>query len=44
MILVTAARANPNVLTWLLGRPPTTFEAYVRNQQDARRTARMRLT
>ena len=23
---------NPNVLTWLLGRPPTTFEAYVRNQ------------
>ncbi|GAA3213700.1 SDR family oxidoreductase [Dactylosporangium siamense] len=21
---------NPNVLTWLLGRPPTTFEAYVR--------------
>ena len=25
---------NPNVLTWLLGRPPTTFEAYVRNQQD----------
>jgi hypothetical protein len=26
---------NPNVLTWLLGRPPTTFEAYVRNQHDA---------
>jgi uncharacterized protein YbjT (DUF2867 family) len=26
---------NPNVLTWLLGRPPTTFEAYVRNQRDA---------
>jgi len=25
---------NPNVLTWLLGRPPTTFEAYVRNQRD----------
>jgi uncharacterized protein YbjT (DUF2867 family) len=21
---------NPNVLSWLLGRPPTTFEAYVR--------------
>ena len=26
---------NPNVLTWLLGRPPTTFEAYVRSQHDA---------
>ncbi len=25
---------NPNVLTWLLGRPPTTFEAFVRNQHD----------
>ena len=25
---------NPNVLTWLLGRSPTTFEAYVRNQHD----------
>ncbi len=23
---------NPNVLTWLLGRPPTTFEEYVRRQ------------
>lgn len=23
---------NPNVLTWLLRRPPTTFEAYVRRQ------------
>jgi uncharacterized protein YbjT (DUF2867 family) len=23
---------NPNVLTWLLGRPPTTFEEYVRHQ------------
>src|SRR6202034_4754435 len=23
---------NPNVLTWLLGRPPTTFEEYVRQQ------------
>jgi uncharacterized protein YbjT (DUF2867 family) len=26
---------NPNVLTWLLGRSPTTFEDYVRNQHDA---------
>jgi uncharacterized protein YbjT (DUF2867 family) len=26
---------NPNVLSWLLGRPPTTFEAYVRRQHDA---------
>ena len=26
---------NPNVLTWLLGRLPTTFEDYVRNQYDA---------
>ncbi len=26
---------NPNVLTWLLGRPPTTFGAYVRHQHDA---------
>lgn len=25
---------NPNVLTWLLGRSPTTFEAYVRRQQE----------
>ncbi|MET7419019.1 NmrA family NAD(P)-binding protein [Dactylosporangium sp. NPDC005555] len=25
---------NPNVLTWLLGRPPTTFEAYVRQQAN----------
>jgi uncharacterized protein YbjT (DUF2867 family) len=23
---------NPNVLTWLLGRPPTTFEAFVRKE------------
>jgi uncharacterized protein YbjT (DUF2867 family) len=23
---------NPNVLTWLLGRPPTTFEEYVRQE------------
>ena len=26
---------NPNVLTWLLGRPPTTFEAFVRKQAAA---------
>jgi uncharacterized protein YbjT (DUF2867 family) len=26
---------NPNVLTWLLGRPPTTFEEYVRQQYAA---------
>lgn len=26
---------NPNVLTWLLGRPPTTFEQYVRGQYKA---------
>jgi len=26
---------NPNVLTWLLGRPPTTFESYVRGQHAA---------
>jgi len=26
---------NPNVLTWLLGRPPTSFEAYVRAQYEA---------
>jgi uncharacterized protein YbjT (DUF2867 family) len=26
---------NPNVLTWLLGRPPTTFEVYVRYQHEA---------
>ncbi|WP_375429552.1 SDR family oxidoreductase [uncultured Sphingomonas sp.] len=25
---------NPNVLTWLLGRPPTTFEQFVRRQFD----------
>jgi uncharacterized protein YbjT (DUF2867 family) len=28
---------NPNVLTWLLGRPPTTFEQYVRGQYEAYR-------
>ncbi len=26
---------NPNVLTWLLDRPPTTFEQYVRRHHDA---------
>lgn len=26
---------NPNVLTWLLGRPPTTFAAFVRRQQES---------
>jgi len=26
---------NPNVLTWLLGRPPGTFESYFRRQLDA---------
>ncbi len=26
---------NPNVLTWLLGRAPTTFEAYVERQHTA---------
>lgn len=26
---------NPNVLTWLLGRPPTTFEAFVRREHAA---------
>ena len=26
---------NPNVLTWLLQRPPTTFEEFVRRQHDA---------
>ncbi len=39
MALIESARhdfvGNPNVLTWLLGRPPTTFEAYVRHQHDA---------
>jgi uncharacterized protein YbjT (DUF2867 family) len=25
---------NPNVLTWLLGRPPTTFEDFVRRQYN----------
>ena len=26
---------NPNVLTWLLGRPPTTFEQFVQREFDA---------
>lgn len=26
---------NPNVLTWLLGRPPSTFEAFVRKEAAA---------
>lgn len=26
---------NPNVLTWLLGRPPTTYEEFVRTQHGA---------
>jgi uncharacterized protein YbjT (DUF2867 family) len=30
---------NPNVLTWLLGHPPTSFEAYVRHQHRARGVA-----
>ena len=30
---------NPNVLTWLLGRPPTTFEAFVRREHALARTS-----
>ncbi len=30
---------NPNVLTWLLGRPPTTFEQFVRREYAAFETA-----
>jgi uncharacterized protein YbjT (DUF2867 family) len=30
---------NPNVLTWLLGRPPRTFEEFVCRQYDAYRAA-----
>ena len=26
---------NPNVLTWLLGRPPTTYEQFVRRHYEA---------
>lgn len=31
---------NPNVLTWLLGRPPTTFEAFVRKQAAVLKASR----
>ena len=31
---------NPNVLTWLLGRTPTSFEQYVRKQNEAFKAAR----
>lgn len=31
---------NPNVLTWLLGRPPTTYAQFVQAQFDAHRKAR----
>lgn len=31
---------NPNVLTWLLGRPPTTFEQFVRREFEAFRGPR----
>jgi uncharacterized protein YbjT (DUF2867 family) len=31
---------NPNVLTWLLGRPPISFEEYVRQQYEADTWAR----
>ena len=30
---------NPNVLAWLLGRPPTTFEQFVRREHAARQAA-----
>lgn len=30
---------NPNVLTWLLGRPPTTYARFVRAQYDTYRSA-----
>ncbi|GGF15721.1 SDR family oxidoreductase [Subtercola lobariae] len=30
---------NPNVLTWLLGREPTSYEQFVRREWDARRAA-----
>jgi uncharacterized protein YbjT (DUF2867 family) len=38
---------NPNVLTWLLGRPPTTYAQFVQAQYDAYRkatTAQSKLT
>lgn len=31
---------NPNVLTWLLGRTPTTYAQFVRRQYDAYRSAK----
>ncbi len=31
---------NPNVLAWLLGRPPTTFAQFVQAHHDARQKAR----
>ena len=31
---------NPNVLTWLLGRPPTSFEDFVRREHEAFRAGR----
>ena len=31
---------NSNVLTWLLGRPPTTFEEFVRREHQAFRAGR----
>lgn len=34
---------NPNVLTWLLNRPPTTFEQYVRAQHAAFKARQERL-
>lgn len=33
---------NPNVLTWLLGRPPTSFEHFVRSQYAVFQSARHR--
>jgi uncharacterized protein YbjT (DUF2867 family) len=34
---------NPNVLTWLLGRSPTTFEAFVRKESAAFNASRSRV-
>ena len=31
---------NPNVLTWLLGRPPTSFETFARREYKAFQAAR----
>ena len=33
---------NPNVLAWLLGRPPTSFQAFVRKEHAAFQAARSR--